>query len=318
MTATRWGLGIVWSILLSGIVAAQTPLYRSKPLPPPPGEARQVVKPVSASEVLTGEAERPAMPAGPLPAGSIESPWCGGALAGDCNGPTGGNGPLTYEIMGYTGPSFPILGGTLNNRLVVGWMTGFDTRTLFFNQDQTAAWTLILGYSYTFNKGQDEQVNSIEVATPRQIQTGVDSNFNPIFTRNPIDGLSAQYIRALHRQTVNFGFGRDWWLNGPGALGSEPASNWRVGSEVGGRWGTGHVNFQTQFPSNQQATFFRRGGVHHGIYLGSHVQYERSFGSAVLYSGMRLQWGFNWMNYVPPTDGDLQDLNVHWTFGVRF
>jgi hypothetical protein len=303
-----------------GTVAAQTPLYRSKPLPPPPGEARQVIKPVSASEVLTGQPEKPAVPAAPaaLPPGSVESPFSGAGPAGDYNGWTGSTGALTYELMGYNGPSFPVLGGILNNRLTVGWTVGFDSRTLFFNEDHTAAWTLILGYSYTFNKGQDEQVNAAEVATARQIQTGVDANFNPIFSRNPIDGLAPQYIRALHRQSFNFGFGRDWWLNGPGVLGQEPVSNWRYGVDVGGRWGTGHVDMMPQFPTDQRSTFFRRGGIYHGVYLSQHLQYERSFGNAILYAGFRTQWGYNFMNMVPPNDGDLQDFNFTMIYGVRF
>jgi hypothetical protein len=313
MISKRLILGLFSSIALLGLAKAQTPLYRSKPLPPPPGDARQVIKPVSATDVLTGENPQPQMMPGPLPAGSIESPWCGGVQAGDCNNSIGGNGPLTYEIIGYTGPSFPILGGVLNNRLTVGWMVGADTRTLFFNQERDAAWVLVLGYSYIFNKGQDEQVKEIDVLT----RSFVDDLTVQGGRRRVGDALLGQYVTALHRETLNFGFGRDWWLNGPGSLGNEPASNWRVGTEIGGRWGTGHVNlvpkqFTPPFDYN------RRGGVYHGIYLSAYTNYERSFGNVIMYSGLKVQWAYNWMNYVPPQDSDLQDLNILMTFGVRF
>jgi hypothetical protein len=323
MTATRLSLGIAIGVFALSGATAQTPLYRTKPLPPPPGEARQVIQPATASQVLTGEPDK--LPPGPLPAGSVESPWVGGAPAGSYDTTVGGNGPLTYEWIGYTGPSFPILGGVLNNRLTVGWMVGTDARTLFFNPTQDAAWVLVLGYSYVFNKGQNDLHNALDVATPRDRQaidpvTGqprFDANFNPIIERNPIDGIGRYTVHSFHRQTVNFGIGRDWWLNGPATVGCASPSNWRVGAEAGGRWGTGHINLQVADPADR-GNHLRRAGVHHGFYLGTSVTYERSFGNAILYTGLRGQWGYNWMNYVLPQDGDTQDLNLLLTCGVRF
>ena len=96
---SRIGFSVALLLWALGSATAQTPMFRTKPFPPPPGEARQTVSPVSASQVLTGEAER--APQGPLPAGSGESPWSGGVQAGAYEMPVGGNGPLTYEILGY-------------------------------------------------------------------------------------------------------------------------------------------------------------------------------------------------------------------------
>lgn len=321
MTATRLSLGIAIGVLAVGGAAAQTPLYRTKPLPPPPGEARQVVQPASASQVLTGEPDK--LPPGPLPAGSVESPWVGGAPAGSYDTTVGGNGPLTYEWVSYTGPSFPILGGVLNNRLNVGWMVGTDARTLFFNQTQDAAWVLVLGYSYIFNKGQDERHMPLDVATPRQRQainpvTGFpqfDGSGNAVFERNPIDGLATYTVHSFQRQTFNFGLGRDWWLNGPATVGAEQGSNWRFGAEAGGRRGTGHINL---IPIDNRTNHLRRAGVHHGFYLGTALTYERAFGNTILYTGLRWQWGYNWMNYVLPQDGDTQDMNLLLSAGIRF
>ena len=202
-------------------------------------------------------------------------------------------------------------------------MVGVDGRSLFFNQNHDAAWVLILGYSYIFNKGQNEVDNAIDVATPRQRQaidpiTGnlrFDGNGNVILERNPIDGLAKYSVHSFHRQTVNFGIGRDWWLNGPATVGGESGTNWRFGSEIGGRWGVGHVNL---IPVDNRNNYLRRAGIHHGLYLGSSISWERPFGNTILYGGMRVQWTYNWMNYVLPQDGDLQDVNILMTLGIRF
>lgn len=326
MTALRFGLGMALVVTATGIVSAQSPSFRTKPLPPPPGEARQVVQPVSASEVLTGQTESAptgTLPAGPLPAGSVESPWCGATPAGAYTNPIGGNGPVTYELLGYTGPSMPVLGGVLNNRLNVGWVVGTDARTLFFNQTHDAANVLIFGYTYTFNKGRNDVANGIDVATPRQRQainpdTGFpqfDGNGNPVFERNPIDGLARYTVRSFQRQSFNFGVGRDWWLNGPAYVGAASESNWRFGADLGGRWGTGHIDL---VPLNNRENYLRRAGVYHGFYAGTSIQYERTFGNTILYTGLRVQWAYNWMNYVLPQDGDMQDVNILMTLGVRF
>ena len=41
-------------------------------------------------------------------------------------------------------------------------------------------------------------------------------------------------------------------------------------------------------------------------------------GAWILFGGLRGEWGHNWMNLVPPQDGNIQDVNVLLTLGVRF
>jgi len=48
-------------------------------------------------------------------------------------GPTGGNGPITYELYTLTGPSLAIGGSELSGRLKTGWTIGTGVRTLLFD-----------------------------------------------------------------------------------------------------------------------------------------------------------------------------------------
>ncbi|MFO0937200.1 MAG: hypothetical protein U0798_11880 [Gemmataceae bacterium] len=328
MTASRIGFGLLLSIWAVGTSTAQTPLFRSTPLPPPPGEARQSVTPMTASQVLAGDGDKAVSPMstlqGPsLPPGSVESPWSGEVQAGGYNLPVGANGPITYELNGISGMSFPVLGGVLNNRLVMGWTVGFDGRTLFYNRNHDSAWVLSVGYSYIFNKGQNEVDNAMPIATPRQVQqtnplTGqpvFDGNGNPVLVRSPIDGLANYTLNSMHRQYFNFGIGHDWWLNGPSTTGNEQSTNWRFSTEIGGRWGTGHVNL---VPVNDPTNYLRKSGIIHAMYIGSGLGWERPFGNVVVYGGMNFQWTYNWMNLVPPQDGNLQDFNILFNGGIRF
>ena len=242
-----------------------------------------------------------------FPPGTVTSPWSGEVPAGyGCCGPTGAHGPLTYELYFLTGPSLPVAGGQFIGALKTGWVVGGGGRSLFFNPQGDRAWVLDLGLTYTRNDGRSNRVYDIFTPGPSDPQTG-----DPTIP----DELNPFYVRDLSRTSFNFALGRDWFLRGPGFLGAAQPGNIRVGAELGGRWGTGHVIL---IPIADQTTHLRKHDVFHGVFLGAHADYEIPLGATLFFAGIRTQWGYTWADFIPPQDSDIQDVNFLLTFGLRF
>jgi hypothetical protein len=301
MAAQRIRLGVVWAGLLVTGPAAFAQPGPGMALPPPPPNSLGAGAPTT---VLTAPPGMPAADHVAPPAG--QGLWCGDVPAGaGCCGPVGANGPVTYELYTRTGPSFIIGGGNvLDGALKFGWNVTGGGRSLFFNPAGDAAWYLDLGLGYTYTTGTDRVIN---VFSPRERETNGQ-------LAGP-DEIHPFRVRDLHRTTFNYGIGRFWWLNGPGYIPAEGGWNSRVGFDVGGRWGTNHVDL---IPVANPNGYLRRNGISHGIYGGANWDWERSMGSWILFGGLRTEFGQNWMNLVPPQDGNIQDLNVLFTLGVRY
>lgn len=265
-------------------------------IPPPPGS------PVGADPVGTL--------AGPgangLPPGSYASPWYTDGPG--CCGPLGRNGRVGYDLYFSTGPVMVFGGEAFTGHLKTGWGVVGGGRTLFFNQTHDAAWLVDLGLSYQYNRGQQDPLGLFIRQNPvTNTQTGT-------IQRRPDLFVSAR-IRGLHRTAFNFAFGRDWWVWGPGNVGGENGWNLRVGGDVGGRWGTAHVDLVPQGADNLYA---RRQKVFEGLTLSAHADLEAPLGGWIWFGGLRVQYGIDWMNIVPPIPGDVQYLNILMTTGVRF
>jgi hypothetical protein len=306
MTAQQIRLGIVWAGLLVAGPAVSAQPGPAVPLPPPPPTSLGVGTPTAT---LTAPPGVPVAAPAPLSGPGL---WCGDVPAGaGCCGPVGANGPLTYELYTRTGPSFVIGGGNVfAGALEFGWNVTGGGRSLFFNQAGDSAWYLDLGLGYTYTRGGDRVIN---VFSPRErISDEGDPNFGQLAGPDEIHPFR---VRALHRTTFNYALGRFWWLNGPGYLPAEADWNSRVGFDVGGRWGTNHVDLE---PVAEPTNYLRRTGISHGIYVGANWDWERPMGAWVLFGGLRAEWGHNWMNLVPPQDGNVQDINALLTLGVRF
>lgn len=293
MNAMRWtAIALVILIGTAAVRAQSADAGRGSDEPAPPAPA----------EILTAPT---------LPPGSYASPWCGDR---GCTGPVGGNGPLTYEIYSRVGPSIATGGSELATALKTGIDVGGGARTLWFNRSSTAAWAFDFGLTYTHNEGQADQTRT--VATPRTSPITNDVFGNPsggerIFP----DGLADYRVRGLARTNFNFAIGRDWWLRGPGSTQSESAPNFRVGTDVGGRWGTAHVDL---VPRANPDNYLKRTGVIHGVFIGMHCNWERPVGAWILTTGVRAEWGYTITNLVPPLGGDIHDINLLFTVGARF
>ena len=258
----------------------------------------------SATGVLTApQGVAVPAPATTLPPGAYAGPYCGPGRPG-CNGPVGGNGPLTYELYLYTGPSF-IVGGDkeFNAALGTGWAVSGGGKTLHFNQGGDAAWVLTTGVTYLYSGGDRDYIG---VAT----RPAPGANGVPV-----AEPVNAYKVKAFNRPAVEFMLGRDWWLNGPAAVGQECGSNVRVGFDVGGRYGHNSLSL---VPLGNPGDFFRRSSVYHAVTIGAHYTWEVPMGAWIGFVGGRVQWARNFTNVAPPVGSDTQDVGIYFTTGVRF
>jgi hypothetical protein len=291
-------------------------------MPPPPPSASErgtaldrVTAPVrqAAEQVpdaygtLTGQPTAPPPAAPGYPPGSYPSPWFTDGPG--CCGPLGRNGQVGYEIYSYTGPTWAVGEGAQARRLNTGWMVGGGGRSLLFNTSHDAAWVIDLGLSYQYNRGSEKDPLGLIVLHQPPILSGTTTIRQP-------DIISRGFLRALYRTNFNFALGRDWWLWGPGTVGLEDGWNIRTGGLIGGRWGTAHVDL---VPLDRTlGTYQRRQGVTHGVFVAWHTTAEVPMGSWILFAGCQVQWGYDWMNLIPPLNGNLHNFNLLLTGGVRF
>ena len=332
MTANRLLASVAWVPLMAAVAAAQS--YNTAPPPPrtvttaaasepfgpqwpppsslfpgktggvrpasgmetPPAAPPPVMTP-TAADTLTGPAFQP------VP-GAVYSPWVGDQYAGGCCGPVGANGPVTYETYFRTGPSLISGGGPLATSLkTFGWNIQAGGRSLLFNQAGDAAWVLDLGLGYTNNRG-------------RGAESPIDILSNSVKFGGVTPGTFTAGVTEMRRTSFNFGVGRDYFLNGPGMVGQAPDyGNFRLGWDVGGRWGTASIDFE---PFGDPDGTRRRQNVYHGVYLGGQGTWEKTCGGWTFYMGGRVEWGYYWTNLVPPNDGDFRDVNLLFMLGVRF
>ena len=248
-------------------------------------------------------------PAGPggLPPGAYASPWYTDGPG--CCGPVGRHGPVEYELYFQTGPSFVFGSGEYTDRLNTGWAVNGGGRSLFYNREGDAAWVLDLGLSYQYNRGTPNDLIDLFIRQPsvQNQQTGARVN-------QP-DRLVSSRIRALQRTAFNYSIGRDWWVWGPGQPGAETGWNLRWGTDVGGRWGTAHVDIN---PNNDPRLYARRQKAYEGVFVGAHANIEVPVGGWIWFGGLRVRWGYDWMNIVPPIKGDVQYIDLLLNTGVRF
>src|SRR5262249_35508633 len=207
-----------------------------------------------------------------------------------------------------TGPSIPFGDAPFTEHLKTGWMVGAGGRTLFFNQPGDAAWIVDLGLSYQYNRGTFAEVDLFLRQAPAT---------NPVtnLVQPQPDIFASLRVRALPRTAFNFSFGRDWWLWGPGTVGSEPGWTLRLGADLGGRWGTSHVDL---VPESKPDVYSRRQAVFHGLFVSAHADFEAPFGGWIWFAGMRVQYGIDWSNVVIPINGDGQAVNFLMSTGFRF
>lgn len=235
------------------------------------------------------------LPAATVPPGSYPSPYH--VDGPGCCGPLGMHGRVGYDLYTYAGANF-VFGDGLPEKLGLGWTVGGGVRTLFFNPDHTAAWALDYGLSFTHNGGQNEK----DPAT--------------LFIRQtPGDRVALSGVRGVYRTSFNFSVGRDVWLMGSGNTGGMQGTNCRVGGWVGGRYGTSHVDI---IPLDEIDGYARRQNVFHGVFVGAHATADVPMGGWILFGGVRAEYGYDWTNLIPPLQGNIHNINVQLSLGIRY
>jgi hypothetical protein len=250
---------------------------------------------------------QPANAGAAIPKGSYPSPYYTDGPG--CCGPLGRDGRVGYELYSYTGVSL-VFGDGLADRLKAGWMIGGGVRTQLFNPTHDAAWTFDFGGSYSYNRGQGTgDAANIFLRTPPQ-QNPINGQVVP-----QADRLVFTAIRGVHRSSFNYAFGRDVWLWGDGSTAGMNGTNVRVGAWLGGRYGTSHVDL---VPLNEVNGYSRRQNVFHGITVGTHATCDLQMGAWIWTTGLRVEYGHDWTNLVPPLQGNIHWVNIQFTTGIRY
>jgi len=223
--------------------------------------------------------------------------------------PIGRNGPIGEEVYVAVGPSLPIAGGVLVGNLYTGWFSEVGVRSLFFNPQRDAAWTVNLGVINIWNDGLRSAGPGFNATVALVPSAGIVL---------PPNGTFPVVVRDYNRFYASGGLGRDWFLfRDPQNAGL--VSSFCVGLEVGGRWGTSHVDMLIVggTPPND---YLRHQAVLESVYLAAHAGLEMPLGAATFFVNFRAEYAFNWSDNIIPggLDGSLQDVNLLLMTGFRF
>ena len=121
-------------------------------------------------------------------------------------------------------------------------------------------------------------------------------------------------VRSLHRTAVGLGLGRDWFLAQPGFILDTWDTNFRIGIDGGGRYGSGHVDFDTPF---EPGGYRRNQDVFGQTFAGLQGTAELPIGGWTFLFGARGEWDFTWSNFLEK-DSTFHQFTVFLMFGVRY
>jgi hypothetical protein len=265
------------------------------------------------------------------------SSWLAYPRSPGCCGPLGGNGPIGGEIFLRAGISYPFGGSVLENSLRDGWDIDGGVRSLFFDRELKAAWTVSVGLSNIFSQGQANPPTIIlnNVKTGVAIPTGASASTTAAQAAATVQalGLPASVASQLtanvptttgvtlvlpvvtasvarYNQTfLNLAGGRVWYLCGCGDCSAQQCS-WRLGCEGGGRWGTSKVEF------NEIRHLTDTVG---GLFSAVYTDIERPWGCAFIHGGVRCEYQYIWGDVLQhQNSSDYQSVILMITAGVRF
>jgi hypothetical protein len=206
----------------------------------------------------------------------------------------GKNGPIGMELYFRSGVAFPT-GGGIGNLLDVGWSIGGGGRTLFFNPEETRAWTVDLGVMNIHNESADFQRSFTYNIVPPAGQTTPTS--------------ATISVRNMDETLVSLSAGREWYLLGSANLWSDHVC-WRAGFDGGGRYGTAKMNVN---------------GLTHitdtigGMFVAVHSDVELPWGNCMFLFGVRGEYSYVWTDILQsqnPTD--VQQFTILFNAGLRF
>lgn len=224
------------------------------------------------------------------------SSWLTYARPKGCCGPVGGDGPIGYQIYLRTGVSFPF-GGFLASQLKPGWVIDGGLRTLFFNTTLDAAWTIDGGISNVNYNSTTRDTAILRDVT--QTIAGQQVNIPELIVTPG----------GLNQTFVNLAFGRELYLWGDSKQ-AEVAPTWRVGWDVGGRWGTEKLVLRE---------IRHRTDTIGGLFGALHTDLEFPCSCCIYHVGARAEYGYVWSDVLQShNNADLNTINLLITAGVRY
>jgi len=221
----------------------------------------------------------------------------------------GMNGPIGWEAYVMTGASVPIGGGVLDRNLMVGWDVTGGGRSLFYNLDATSAWVVDVGVTNIYQTAKTRDNIVFVKNMGKQI---FDNNFDPFTDDIQAYGrytgpLGVTYINRL---SANLSIGKEWYIWGS-AEEQDQGNNFRIGGDIGGRWGSMKMTTNA-FVTFQQAQF--------GSLFGAiHADWEIPISGFILQNGFRIELDQCWNQVLQSqNNADILSLNFLYRFGIRF
>jgi hypothetical protein len=240
-----------------------------------------------------------------------------------CCGPVGQHGPIQTDLFVRSGLIWPTGGGILVHSLKVGWDIEIGGRALFFDPPLQRAWTVSLSISNDFNPGRHDVPSFTLTNIPVKTSVGAlqaaanaaagntNAAVNPQANTTPVTVAVPQVsasVASFNQTYVNVAFGREWYIIGCADCGDH--WNWRVGADIGGRYGTSKLEFNE---------ISHRTDVLGGIFLAAHTDFEYPCRCGTILAGMRTEWGYSWTDTLQRQNpGDFQSFALLFNLGVRF
>ncbi len=214
-----------------------------------------------------------------------------------CEGAHGHVSPMYTELYLQAGPTFPV-GTTLSRELRAGWSITGGLRALFFNEGLTSAWT-IDGHIINTNLGAGGEGKPFDVTF---FHNGVRSD---LVVHEGVAGRKSFTVQVSNRTQVGLGVGKEYYLWAPA---DAPGKKWRLGYDLGGRYGSHRVDFNE---------FGHMTDVVGGLYAACHSDIEIPCGRLLWQFGARLEWAYTWSD-VLQTISDVQDVSLLIRGGIRY
>jgi hypothetical protein len=140
------------------------------------------------------------------------------------------------------------------------------------------------------------------------------NQINQVAALNDTTGITAVVpqlaasVASFNQTFFNVAIGHEWYLLGCADCGDHV--NWRVGADIGGRYGSGKVEYN----EIQHHT-----DVLGGVFVALHTDVEIPWHCAVFLAGIRTEWGYTWDDILQRQNpSDFQSFQLLFNLGARF
>jgi hypothetical protein len=256
-----------------------------------------------------------------------------------CCGPLG-DGPVGYEFYLRGGVTFPVGGGIFGDVLDTGWDIQGGGRLLWFNPQVDAAWTLDVSLSNAhYHAGSRSAgrpftlfnlpAQAAPFTAPGQA-AGTTTQTSQSIT---VDSVTAT-VEEYNQTFFNAALGREWYLWGTADC-AGGKTNWRVGFDAGGGWGSAKADLNYSNPDLTSANqalaqqgqtldpstvaIRHRTDVVGQVFFALHSDLEVPCGCCIFQAGVRAEYGYIWTDILQSQNrSDLQNVNLLITAGTRY